>query len=212
MSTLYTKLLKLVVFLPPGSVVLNNWKPLPFERISDGSRATVGDVLGELTTVATLRIQLLRPRPTPLQDIKDKLLILLLVQSRPLLISTGCPLDEVSSVDSCFLLTHFSYKYASSKMYTYILIQYLLYGRHVEWARKVFVFARCTRFLGFTLRAIKDPVTNICINSYLQTSVVKRIKQNRYCTRRKTCQIKSHQRFRIKIIQFLFNDKASSLH
>nr|XP_026496566.1 uncharacterized protein LOC113401060 isoform X2 [Vanessa tameamea] len=84
-----------------GSVVINNWKPLPFERISDGPLATVGEVLGELTTVATLRIQLLRPRPTPLQDIKDKLLRLLLVQSRPLLMSTGCPLDEVTLAQIC---------------------------------------------------------------------------------------------------------------
>ncbi|XP_045770841.1 homeobox protein dve-1 isoform X2 [Maniola jurtina] len=84
-----------------GSVVINNWKPLPFERISDGPLATVGEVLGELTTVATLRIQLLRPRLTPLQDIKDKLLRLLLVQSRPLLMSTGCPLDEVTLAQIC---------------------------------------------------------------------------------------------------------------
>ncbi|OWR53489.1 hypothetical protein KGM_201463 [Danaus plexippus plexippus] len=84
-----------------GSVVINNWKPLPFERISDGPLATVGEVLGELTTVATLRIQLLRPRPTPLQDIKDKLLRLLLLQSRPLLMSTGCPLDEVTLTQIC---------------------------------------------------------------------------------------------------------------
>ncbi|XP_011564293.3 uncharacterized protein LOC105394151 [Plutella xylostella] len=84
-----------------GSVVINNWKPLPFERISDGPLATVGEVLGELTTVATLRIQLLRPRATPLQDIKDKLLRLLLVQSRPLLMSTGCPLDEVTLAQIC---------------------------------------------------------------------------------------------------------------
>ncbi|XP_047507826.1 homeobox protein dve-1 [Pieris napi] len=84
-----------------GSVVINNWKPLPFERISEGPLATVGEVLGELTTVATLRIQLLRPRLTPLQDIKDKLLRLLLVQSRPLLMSTGCPLDEVTLAQIC---------------------------------------------------------------------------------------------------------------
>ncbi|CAB3239771.1 unnamed protein product [Arctia plantaginis] len=84
-----------------GQVVINNWKPLPFERISDGPLATVGEVLGELTTVVTLRIQLLRPRPTPLQDIKDKLLRLLLVQSRPLLMSTGCPLDEVTLAQIC---------------------------------------------------------------------------------------------------------------
>lgn len=96
------------MFLPPGSVVLNNWKPLPFEKISDVPRATVGEVLGELTTVVTLRIQLLRPRPTPLQDIKDKLLRLLLVQSRPLLMSTGCPLDEVSNFYVSFRCIYYS--------------------------------------------------------------------------------------------------------
>lgn len=84
-----------VLSLLSGQVAINNWKPLPFERISDGPLATVGEVLGELTTVVTLRIQLVRPRPTPLQDIKDKLLRLLLVQSRPMLMSMGCPLDEV---------------------------------------------------------------------------------------------------------------------
>lgn len=76
-------------------MVIKNWKPLTLERIYDGPMATVGDILGELTTVATLRIQVLRPRTTPLQDIKDKLLRLLLVQSHGLLLSTGCPLDEV---------------------------------------------------------------------------------------------------------------------
>jgi hypothetical protein len=45
--------------------------------------------------VATLRIQVLRPRTSPLQEIKDKLLRLLLVHSHGLLMSTGCPLDEV---------------------------------------------------------------------------------------------------------------------
>ncbi|CAH2102787.1 unnamed protein product [Euphydryas editha] len=84
-----------------GSVVINNWKPLPFDRISDGQLATVGEVLGELTTVAILRIQLLRPRLTPLQDIKDKLLRLLLVQYRSWLMSSGCPLDEVTLAQIC---------------------------------------------------------------------------------------------------------------
>ncbi|XP_013194755.2 homeobox protein dve-1 [Amyelois transitella] len=87
--------------LAKGSVVINNWKPLPFDRICDRPLATVGEVLGELTTVATLRIQLLRPRPTPLQDIKEKLLRLLLVQSRPLLMTTGCPLDEATLAQIC---------------------------------------------------------------------------------------------------------------
>lgn len=84
-----------------GSVVINNWKPLALEKISDGLQATVGEVLGDLTTIATLRIQVLRPRPTPLQDIKDKLLRLLLVQSRPLLMSTGCPLDDITLAQIC---------------------------------------------------------------------------------------------------------------
>jgi hypothetical protein len=41
-----------------GSVVIKNWKPLRLERIADSPLLTVGDILGELTTVATLRIQI----------------------------------------------------------------------------------------------------------------------------------------------------------
>jgi homeobox domain-containing protein len=40
--------------------VIKNWKPLSFEKIAESSTVTVGDILGELTTVATLRIQLYR--------------------------------------------------------------------------------------------------------------------------------------------------------
>jgi homeobox domain-containing protein len=40
--------------------VIKNWKPLSFEKIAEGPTVTVGDILGELTTVATLRIQLYR--------------------------------------------------------------------------------------------------------------------------------------------------------
>jgi homeobox domain-containing protein len=43
-----------------GSVVIKNWKPLSFEKIAESPTVTVGDILGELTTVATLRIQLYR--------------------------------------------------------------------------------------------------------------------------------------------------------
>ncbi|GLG94716.1 DNA-binding protein SATB2 [Gryllus bimaculatus] len=77
-----------------GSVVIKNWKPLNFDKITDGAQATVEDILGELTTVATLRIELYRARPSVLNDIKDKLLRLLLLQSHGLLLSAGCPLDE----------------------------------------------------------------------------------------------------------------------
>ncbi|CAG2062287.1 unnamed protein product, partial [Timema podura] len=79
-----------------GSILIKNWKPLSFESIADGPLVTVGDILGELTTVATLKIQLYRSRPNILSDIKEKLLRLLLAQSHSLLESTGCPLDEVS--------------------------------------------------------------------------------------------------------------------
>lgn len=87
-----------------GSVIIKNWKALSFEQISDDPMVTVGDILGELTTVATLRIQVFRGKPGALADIKDKLLRFFLVQSHGLLISTGCPLDEVGElVDRLFL-------------------------------------------------------------------------------------------------------------
>nr|XP_022915453.1 uncharacterized protein LOC111425571 [Onthophagus taurus] len=77
-----------------GSVVIKNWKALSFDQVSEDPLVTVGDILGELTSVATLRIQVFRGRPGAVGDIKDKLLKFLLVQSHSLLTSTGCPLDE----------------------------------------------------------------------------------------------------------------------
>lgn len=74
---------------------MKNWKPLTFDQITDDTVITVGDILSELTTVATLRIQMYRPRPNVFIDIKDKLFKLLLVQSQGRLLSMGCPLDEV---------------------------------------------------------------------------------------------------------------------
>lgn len=84
-----------------GSVVIKNWKALNFEQISDDPLVTVGDILGELTTIATLRIQVFRGRPGTFTDIKDKLLRFLLLQSHGLLISSGCPLDEVRIIWIC---------------------------------------------------------------------------------------------------------------
>lgn len=99
-------------------MVIKNWKPLSLDLISDSSLCTVGEVLGELTAVATLRITVLRPpRPPgagngapgagdgqtgiagPLAEVRDKLLRLLLLQSHGLLRSTGCPLDEVIMIN-----------------------------------------------------------------------------------------------------------------
>lgn len=78
-----------------GSLVIKNWKALSFDQITEDPLVTVGDILGELTTVATLRIQVFRARPSAHSEIKDKLLRFLLMQSHNVLASTGCPLDEV---------------------------------------------------------------------------------------------------------------------
>lgn len=85
--------------------MIKNWKALSFEQISDDPMVTVGDILGELTTLATLRIQVFRGRPGILADIKDKLLRFLLMQSHGLLMSAGCPLDEVSVFCSFLFVT-----------------------------------------------------------------------------------------------------------
>lgn len=66
------------------------------EQISDNPLVPVCDIIGELTSVVTLRIVILRAKTSPFGEIKDKLLKLLVLQSHALLRSTGCPLDEVS--------------------------------------------------------------------------------------------------------------------
>lgn len=40
--------------------MIKNWKPLSFDKIAESPLVTVSDILGELTTVATLRIQIFR--------------------------------------------------------------------------------------------------------------------------------------------------------
>ena len=52
--------LDLTVSLSPGAIQIKNWKPLHFEAISDEKTATIEDILGELTQVATLRIRICR--------------------------------------------------------------------------------------------------------------------------------------------------------
>lgn len=47
-------------FIIVGVIQLKNWKPLTFDQITESPEATVGDILGELSTVATLRIRLYR--------------------------------------------------------------------------------------------------------------------------------------------------------
>lgn len=85
---------------------MKNWKPLDLEKICDNPVITVGDVLGELTSVVTLKISILRTKPSTFTEIKDKLLKLLILQSHAALRSSGCPLDEVSTnshpISPCF--------------------------------------------------------------------------------------------------------------
>ncbi|XP_076246873.1 SATB1_N and homeodomain domain-containing protein dve [Calliopsis andreniformis] len=87
-----------------GSIVIRNWKPLPMEKVADGPLLTVGDILAELTSVATLKIQVYRsrpPPPSPAAEVRNKLLRLLLLHSHALLVSAGCPLDEMTLLSLC---------------------------------------------------------------------------------------------------------------
>ncbi|XP_054157987.1 homeobox protein dve-1-like [Oppia nitens] len=77
-----------------GVIQLKNWKPLTFDQISDNSEATVADILGDISSVATLRIRLYRPRMNAAHELKDKLLQLLLAHSYSLLANSGCPIDQ----------------------------------------------------------------------------------------------------------------------
>lgn len=80
-----------------GVVQIKNWKPLAFDQITELPEATVGDMLSELVQVATLRIRLYsRPKPNVVNDVKEKLLQVLLAQSHSLLLSSGCPIDQTT--------------------------------------------------------------------------------------------------------------------
>ncbi|KAK6167870.1 hypothetical protein SNE40_021801 [Patella caerulea] len=78
-----------------GAIQIKKWKPLCFDSISDNTQATIEDILGELTNVATLRIRLAsQSRQTSTDDVKEKLLQLLLTQSQSLLNDSGCPIEK----------------------------------------------------------------------------------------------------------------------
>ncbi|KAF8790222.1 DNA-binding protein SATB2 like protein [Argiope bruennichi] len=54
-----------------GAIQLKNWKPLSFDQITESPEATVGDILGELSSAATLRIRLYsRPKLHSANDVK----------------------------------------------------------------------------------------------------------------------------------------------
>ncbi|XP_045481853.1 homeobox protein dve-1 isoform X2 [Harmonia axyridis] len=84
-----------------GSVMIKNWKPLSFDKITADPMVTVGEILGELSNIATLKIQVFRARPGSTSDIKDRLLRFMLLQSHGCLLSSGCPLDELTLAKLC---------------------------------------------------------------------------------------------------------------
>ncbi len=43
-----------------GTIHIKNWKPLTFDTITESPNATLDEILGDLTSVTTLRIRLCR--------------------------------------------------------------------------------------------------------------------------------------------------------
>lgn len=81
-----------------GAIVIKNWKPLPLDKVTDNTLISVSEIFGELTSNITLKITIVRTKPSQLAEIKDKLLKLLILQSHTVLRSSGCPLDEVNII------------------------------------------------------------------------------------------------------------------
>ncbi|XP_052763296.1 uncharacterized protein LOC128205596 isoform X2 [Mya arenaria] len=79
-----------------GAIQIKNWKPLSFDTITDNSTANIEDLLGELTQVATLRIRICSSsgvtggKLSSGEEVKERLLQLLLTQSQSLLTGAGC--------------------------------------------------------------------------------------------------------------------------
>ncbi|KAK3088085.1 hypothetical protein FSP39_014495 [Pinctada imbricata] len=92
-----------------GAIQIKNWKPLSFDIITSDKNASLDDILGELTQVATLRIRLCsQTKVSSAEEIKGKLLQLLLTQSQDLLLKAGCPIEKslLSSISMGEHLTH----------------------------------------------------------------------------------------------------------
>lgn len=81
-----------------GSILIRNWKPLSLKSICPGMNKSVGDILGDLTNVVSLRIQIFRPKITILEKIKDNLLNFFVRANQNFLKDSGCPIDPVSNM------------------------------------------------------------------------------------------------------------------
>lgn len=94
-----------------GAIQIKNWKALTFEAITDEKTATIEDILGELTQVATLRIRICSSvKTSSAEEVKEKLLQLLLNQSHSLLATAGCPIQKelLASISNGAAATHIS--------------------------------------------------------------------------------------------------------
>ncbi|XP_065567345.1 homeobox protein dve-1-like isoform X2 [Artemia franciscana] len=76
-----------------AKLVVKNWKPLHLDQIAFPTD-NVGRILGEMTNIATLKISIKRNCEKVARELKEKLLKILLPQSKKMLSSLGCPLDE----------------------------------------------------------------------------------------------------------------------
>jgi len=83
-----------VAFNATGWLIMKNWRPLSLTQIASSQHETVGGILGELTTLATLRIYIRKNNNHYQNEIKNKVLRWLLSQSQHVLTSSRFPLDE----------------------------------------------------------------------------------------------------------------------
>ncbi|XP_074596870.1 SATB1_N and homeodomain domain-containing protein dve [Brevipalpus obovatus] len=77
-----------------GYIQLRNWKPLKFEQITDSLDATVGDIMGDISSTAILRIVLYRPKTNANHELEDKLIQFISAHPYSLLINSGCSIDQ----------------------------------------------------------------------------------------------------------------------
>ncbi|KAI0219185.1 hypothetical protein LSAT2_029218 [Lamellibrachia satsuma] len=78
-----------------GTIQIRNWKPLTFDTITENPDVTIEEILGDLTSLSTLRLRLCsQSKRCAMEDIKEKLLQFLLQRSQGILSSSGCPIEK----------------------------------------------------------------------------------------------------------------------
>ncbi|XP_076325837.1 uncharacterized protein LOC143233466 isoform X4 [Tachypleus tridentatus] len=91
----------------PGAIQLRNWKPLAFDQITEMSDATVGEILGELAGIATLRIRLFRQhlKQCIIPAHENRVLTLLPEQACPRP-GLGWELNQYKTASNCNIWTY----------------------------------------------------------------------------------------------------------